>query len=166
MRSLTSATDSFPKQKAKTQWLKEGDQNTAYFHGVIRKTCMANKVIQIEDQFGHVCHYMGLLGSSKHIEHVRIDILSARNFCYQDHLALLKMPVTNEEIKTVFFDIPIDKSPRPNAYTSGFSREHIMGPDICDPIKDFLYTGKLLSQLNSTNITPITKCERPNCKIH
>ncbi|XP_074277774.1 uncharacterized protein LOC141601397 [Silene latifolia] len=35
LKVLTKARNSFLQQKAKLQWLEEGDQNTAYFHGAI-----------------------------------------------------------------------------------------------------------------------------------
>ncbi|XP_074314351.1 uncharacterized protein LOC141649565 [Silene latifolia] len=37
VRDLTKARDSFLSKKAKTQWLEDGDSNTAYFHGAIKK---------------------------------------------------------------------------------------------------------------------------------
>ncbi|XP_074288582.1 uncharacterized protein LOC141613738 [Silene latifolia] len=126
VRSLTAARDSFLQQKAKIHWTKEGDQNTALFHGAIKKRYMVNKVIQIEDQQGKLCqdsqsiqaafldYYMDLLGSTKETENVRMDILNRGNLCTQEHWSTLKKPVTNEEIKQVFFETPIDKSPGPD----------------------------------------------------
>ncbi|XP_074305758.1 uncharacterized protein LOC141640981 [Silene latifolia] len=52
VRMLTKARDSFLQQKAKSKWLEEGDSNTAFFHGAIKKRCIKNKVIQIEDVNG------------------------------------------------------------------------------------------------------------------
>ncbi|XP_074265567.1 uncharacterized protein LOC141588007 [Silene latifolia] len=95
LRRLTEARDSFLLQKAKVNWSERGDSNSIYFHGVIKKRCNQNKVIQIEDQDGI-------------------------------------------------------------AYSWA-----IVGDDICAAIKDFFYTGKLLNQINATNITLIPKCERP-----
>ncbi|XP_074315276.1 uncharacterized protein LOC141651462 [Silene latifolia] len=55
LRDLVSARDSFLIQKAKVQWSLEGDLNTSYFHHVIKKRMMLNKVFQIEDQEGNLC---------------------------------------------------------------------------------------------------------------
>ncbi|XP_074305789.1 uncharacterized protein LOC141641010 [Silene latifolia] len=116
LRRLTEARDSFLLQKAKVKWTEHGDSNSAYFHGVIRRRCNQNKVIQIEDQNG-----------------------------------------------VIFFETPIDKSPGPDGFTSGFFRDswEIVGDDICAAIKDFFHTGILLNQINATNITLIPKCDRP-----
>ncbi|XP_074288880.1 uncharacterized protein LOC141614026 [Silene latifolia] len=46
----SKARDSFLQQKAKTQWISEGDSNTAYFHSAIKSRCLRNKIVQIEDR--------------------------------------------------------------------------------------------------------------------
>ncbi|XP_074292495.1 uncharacterized protein LOC141619376 [Silene latifolia] len=111
LKKLSVARDSFLSQKAKSQWLEEGDSNTAYFHGAIKKRINMNKVIQIEDQYGNVCtesqtiqnafldYYQTLLGSNKPTEQVRQCVLNEGKFCTQDHALLLNAPVTNAEIK-------------------------------------------------------------------
>ncbi|XP_074314243.1 uncharacterized protein LOC141649452 [Silene latifolia] len=80
----------------------------------------------------------------------------------------LMLPVTNEEIKGIFFSTPIDKSPGPDGYTSGFFKYawDIVGPDVCEAIKDFFSTGKPLNQINATNITLIPKYKRPTSVKH
>ncbi|XP_074315541.1 uncharacterized protein LOC141651740 [Silene latifolia] len=54
-KELSDARQSYLKQKAKTQWLEDGDANTSYFHGAIKKRCSMNKVTQIEEHNGHIC---------------------------------------------------------------------------------------------------------------
>ncbi|XP_074302903.1 uncharacterized protein LOC141637237 [Silene latifolia] len=117
LKALSKARNSFLQQKAKLQWLEEGDQNTAYFHGAIKKRQMRNK---------GPC-------------------------CTQEQATSLMLPVTNEEIKGIFFSTPIEKSPGPDGYTSGFFKDawHIVGLDI-----------------NAINITLIPKCERPTSVKH
>ncbi|KAL9232921.1 hypothetical protein vseg_007981 [Gypsophila vaccaria] len=55
LKGLTSARDSFLTQKAKIQWSLSGDLNTSYFHNVIKKRIMLNKVMQIDDKAGLTC---------------------------------------------------------------------------------------------------------------
>ncbi|XP_074315518.1 uncharacterized protein LOC141651716 [Silene latifolia] len=55
LKDLTLARDSFLSQKAKIHWSISGDLNTSYFHQVIKKRVMLNKVMQIEDMNGNVC---------------------------------------------------------------------------------------------------------------
>ncbi|XP_074306248.1 uncharacterized protein LOC141641489 [Silene latifolia] len=87
LKDMQAARISYLKQKAKVQWLEEGDCNTAYFHGAIRKRCSVNKVIQIENQYWKQCtdshsiqeafldYYQSLLGSRKATEKVRSQVI-------------------------------------------------------------------------------------------
>ncbi|XP_074291935.1 uncharacterized protein LOC141618753 [Silene latifolia] len=144
LRRLTKARDSFLSQKAKSKWLEEDDANTAYFHAAIRKRCMSNTIIQIEDQHGRVCsetqsiqdafleYYNGLLGSRKLTDNVRSAVLDFGKYCNEEHISILNKPVLYEEVKQVVFSIPIDKSPGPDGYTSGFFRDswELIGNDV------------------------------------
>ncbi|XP_074265854.1 uncharacterized protein LOC141588305 [Silene latifolia] len=49
LKVLSKARTGFLQQKAKIEWMEDGDSNTAYFHGAIKKRCTLNKVTQIED---------------------------------------------------------------------------------------------------------------------
>ncbi|XP_074271472.1 uncharacterized protein LOC141595407 [Silene latifolia] len=121
LAAVQPARISFLKQKAKTQWLEDGDSNTAYFHGVMRKRFNLNKVIQIENQRGVIFsdskgiqdalldYYESLLGSRKSTEKVRTEVLMA--------------------ILVHFFNDSWD----------------IIGEDICDAIKDFFNSGNAKS---------------------
>ncbi|XP_074314193.1 uncharacterized protein LOC141649400 [Silene latifolia] len=176
----SKARDSFLQQKAKAQWLNEGDSNTAYFHSAIKSRCLRNKIVQIEDQKGNLCtdtisiqraflnFYQGLMGSQKGTEQVRSVVLQTGPFCNENHIASLLAPVTKEEIKGVVFAIPIDKAPGPDGYTSGFFRDSwdIVGDDVCNAIMEFFISGRMLNQINATNITLIPKCDRPTTVSH
>ncbi|XP_074305537.1 uncharacterized protein LOC141640754 [Silene latifolia] len=73
---LAGARDDFPKQKAKCDWVKDGDSNCEMFHQAIRKRHLHNKVFQIENSRGMQCndpvdilqafvdYYQELLGSN------------------------------------------------------------------------------------------------------
>ncbi|XP_074305916.1 uncharacterized protein LOC141641142 [Silene latifolia] len=137
----SKARDSFLQHKAKTKWLDEGDSNTTYFHSVIKKRFLRNKI--------------GLLGSKKIPEQVRREeVLLKGSFCNEDHGLTLSTPITKEEIKGVVFSTPIDKVPEPD------------GDEICNAIMDFFATGRLLTQINATNITLIPKYDRPTAVSH
>ncbi|XP_074300917.1 uncharacterized protein LOC141632254 [Silene latifolia] len=110
-----------------------------------------NKVILIENQIGNTCsdsqsiqeafldYYESLLGRRKATEKVRAEVIGQGRCCNADHIQILNTPVTNEEIRKIFFDTPIDKSPGPDGYTSAFFKDSwdIIGEDICAAIKDF-----------------------------
>ncbi|XP_074283267.1 uncharacterized protein LOC141607821 [Silene latifolia] len=148
LRNLTKARDCFLQQKSKVQWMEEGDANTAYFHCAIKKRCLRNKVIQIEDKEGQLC--------------TDTETIENAFLAYYEDLLGKKSPT--EEVKAdAVFSIPKDKAPGPDGYSSGFFRDtwDLIGKDVYAAVVDFFNTGQLLQQINATNITLIPKCDRP-----
>ncbi|XP_074296333.1 uncharacterized protein LOC141626381 [Silene latifolia] len=180
LRDLISARDSFLTQKAKIQWSLEGDLHTSYFHQVIKKRNMLNKVFQIEDHHGVVCtegasiqeafleYYQELLGTQTDVACVNQSVVRKGNCCTEEHLSILAKPVTAEEVKHNILSIPKDKAPRPDGFNSQFYRDawDVVGDEICSAIMNFFSTGQLLVQVNSTIITLIPKVERPTSVKH
>lgn len=66
-------------------------------------------------------------------------------------------------MKLAMFGIDKNKSPGPNGYGSDFFRSawEIVRGDITEAVLDFFRNGKLLKQLNSTNIALIPKVDCP-----
>ncbi|XP_074298901.1 uncharacterized protein LOC141629876 [Silene latifolia] len=141
----SKARDSFLQQKAKSNWLADGDNNTALFHNAIKKRCLRNKVIQVENLSGKLWS-LGV----KRRQVVRIEVLNQGNFCTDDHIASLNSPVTKEEIRGVVFSIPIDKAPGPDGYTSGFFKDSwdIVGDEL---VMQCVCTTSYSLSLNGTN---------------
>ncbi|XP_074304625.1 uncharacterized protein LOC141639376 [Silene latifolia] len=180
LKELIAARDSFLLQKAKIQWSLEGDLNTSYFHHIIKKRMMLNKVFQIEDKDGIVCtegssiqaafldYYIDLLGSHTATDEVNVNVVRRGACCSEEYWNILAQPVTPDEVKSCIFSIPKNKSPGPDGYSSQFYRDawEIIWGDICDAVCDFFSTGKLLSQINATIITLIPKNERPTIVKH
>ncbi|XP_074288741.1 uncharacterized protein LOC141613898 [Silene latifolia] len=90
-------------------------------------------------------------------------VIQQGNICGESHKLLLLAPVTDDEIKQTLFSIPNDKAPGPDGYSSQFFKAtwDITGKDFCEAIQDFFRSGKLLKQLNDTNITLIPKVAHP-----
>ncbi|XP_074297209.1 uncharacterized protein LOC141627911 [Silene latifolia] len=180
LRELIAARDSFLMQKAKVQWSLEGDLNTTYFHHIIKKRVMLNKILEIEDKEGVLCsegetiqnafltYYQELLGEKHATDDVNLTVVRRGKCCTNAHALILNMPVTKEEIKTCLFSLPKDKSPGPDGYTSQFFRDawDIVGEEISGAILNFFKTGKLLAQINSTIITLMPKVDRPSSVKH
>ncbi|XP_074277721.1 uncharacterized protein LOC141601346 [Silene latifolia] len=108
-------------------------------------------------------YYEGLLGTSNHTTKVHKATVRSGKVVDESLSNILLQPVTHEEIKSGFFSIAASKSPGPDGFNSQFFKDswEIVGPGICDAIKDFFSTGKLLKQLNTTNITLIPKVSNP-----
>ncbi|GJR49138.1 RNA-directed DNA polymerase, eukaryota, reverse transcriptase zinc-binding domain protein [Tanacetum coccineum] len=73
-------------------------------------------------------------------------------------------PVTDQEIKQAMFDIDNDKAPGPDGFTSCFFKKawNIVGNDVCDAVREFFASGKLLKEVNATMISLIPKMNTPN----
>ncbi|XP_074270865.1 uncharacterized protein LOC141594771 [Silene latifolia] len=136
LREMVAARDSFLSQKAKCIWINEGDANTAFFHGSIKSKRLRNRVVMIEDKQGKTC---------------------------KAHSLSLLLPVTADEVKKAIFIIHDIKAPGPDGYTSKFYKDawNVVGNDVTRAVQDFFNYRRILKQINSTNMTLIRKCERP-----
>ncbi|XP_074313622.1 uncharacterized protein LOC141648803 [Silene latifolia] len=95
---LQQACHLFLSQKAKAAWLKDGDQNTKYFHGVIRST------ESVTDK-------------------VNAKIIQSGRTCTEEQATSLLLPVTKKEIKDAIFSIPDHKAPGPDGFSSSFYKD-------------------------------------------
>ncbi|XP_074298606.1 uncharacterized protein LOC141629519 [Silene latifolia] len=155
--------------------MKEGDINSAYFHGILKKRRNGNKVIFIEDMKGKMCdspelvqtafldYYMQLLGTNQTTTKIHRKIIDQGQRCRDEHRPILLRPVTGEEIRAAVFSIPDNKSPGPDGYTSKFFKDawNEIGGEVINVVQDFFRTRQLLKQVNATNVTLIPKCDRP-----
>ncbi|XP_074300183.1 uncharacterized protein LOC141631406 [Silene latifolia] len=175
LQELAKARESFVAQKSKHKWIKDGDANTSYFHGLLKRRRNMNNVAMIEDMNGKVCdtkeqiqkafidYYQLLLGSSKETKKIHRRIIAQGSVCTADHWHILRKPLTGEEIKEALFSIPDIKSPGPDGYTSKFFKDAWgeIGGDVIRAVQDFFQSRQLLKKFNSTNVTLIPKCDRP-----
>ncbi|GJR98403.1 hypothetical protein Tco_0270577 [Tanacetum coccineum] len=163
------------QQKAKIKWLSESDQNTAYFHGILKSRKHKGRIKSIGDEkdvrfdgdnvaTAFVEHFKSFLGSKHDVQpldsvEIKFDkVLSKEEV--EDMIGL----VTDEEIKEAVFDIDSNKASGTDGYTSGFFKKawHIVGKEVCLAIKDFFMNGKLLGEINATLIALIPKVDVSN----
>lgn len=80
-----------------------------------------------------------------------------------DQQVELLQAYTPKNIKTAMFQIDTNKSPGSDGYGSEFFKSawDIVGTDITDAILEFFRNGKLLRQLNTTDIALIPKVTAP-----
>ncbi|XP_074291146.1 uncharacterized protein LOC141617914 [Silene latifolia] len=147
LRHLSKIQHSFLSQRAKTDWIKYGDENTIFFHNHIRARQIHNR----------------LLGTSHSTSPVHIPTVSTGKLITDHHKTLLLSSVSAAEIKGAFFSIPSSKSPGPDGYSSQFFKDSwdIVGENIISAAHDFFHSGRLLKQVNNTTITLIPKVDNP-----
>nr|GEV67442.1 hypothetical protein [Tanacetum cinerariifolium] len=151
------------QQRVKIKRLSESDQNTAYFHGILKSRKHKGRIKSICDEKGvkfdgdnvattFVEHLKSFLGSKHDVQpldsiEIKFDEVLSKEEA-EDMIGL----VTDEEIKEAVFDIYSNKASGPNGYTPGFFKKawHIVGKEVCLAIKDFFMNGKLLGEINAT----------------
>ncbi|GJR83550.1 hypothetical protein Tco_0154335 [Tanacetum coccineum] len=163
----------FLMQKAKIEWLKVGDSNSAYFHKSVKSRISRSRInvitnvdgtIFTDDQVASafVSHYEEFLGSqgpttpfcSNNLFLRRLDV---------DIAADMVRPVIDLEIKEAMFSMGNDKSPGPDGFTAAFFKEawDIVASDVINAVKEFFVNGTLLKELNHTIIALIPKVSSP-----
>ncbi|KAK9704967.1 hypothetical protein RND81_07G023700 [Saponaria officinalis] len=173
--TLHKARNLFLQQRAKCQWLGEGDDSTAYFRSSIKKRKQMNKVLQIRDVNGILQtdplgiqrafedFYLALLGSSNPVTAVHVPTVQNGNLVTDAHCQGLMAPITGKEIRDAMFSIPDDKAPGPDGFTSQFYKDAwgIVGVSVIKAVQSFFGSGKLLKEINHTLVTLVLKVEIP-----
>ncbi|GJV19454.1 RNA-directed DNA polymerase, eukaryota, reverse transcriptase zinc-binding domain protein [Tanacetum coccineum] len=172
---ITEDEEKLLMQKAKVNWLKEGDKNTAYFHKVLKGRLNRNRIMSICDEDGtrfkncevanqFVKYFEGFLGISPIVSSLTNDDNGLfEGQILMEEANLMTSDVTDEEIKKDLFDIDDNKAPEADGFTSKFFKKSwdIIKRDFCATIKEFFNSGNLLGEVNATLIFLVPKMLTP-----
>ncbi|GKV25846.1 hypothetical protein SLEP1_g35229 [Rubroshorea leprosula] len=176
---LSLAEEVYLKQKSRVQWLKEGDQNTTYFHKVMKVRRSRNMIREIYSDDGElltqyvdiakeaVGFFERLLGTEDpNCNGGDLDLLRSI-FDYQlpdDVQQSLTKPITADECRFAFFSSLNNKSLGPDGYTIEFYKAawNIVGDLVTKAIQEFFLSRKLLREVNSTIISLVPKVPCPS----
>ena len=162
------------KQKSRANWLKEGDENTKYFHASTKQRRARNRIIGLvnsdgdwvksEEEIENVAsnYFTHLFTSS--LQSTENEILwEIPELVTEEMNNCLTRDVTEAEIKKALFKMNLSKAPGPDGMTTLFYQKfwHIVRLDLVSTIKSFFSTGVLDPKLNQTNICLIPKIGRP-----
>ncbi|GKV19162.1 hypothetical protein SLEP1_g29456 [Rubroshorea leprosula] len=177
LTKLERANLSVIAQRAKVTWLKEMDSNSAYFHAKVKERqhrSIINSILNnegvrvtqpelIKQKF--LMFYQNLFGKAKEgVQAVDMNVIRRGRVLTTEELEELCRPFTTKEVETALFSIPSNKSPRPDGFTSGFYKAawSIIKNNVTAAVLDFFDSGKILKQINATNITIVPKVSCPN----
>nr|GEZ89363.1 RNA-directed DNA polymerase, eukaryota, reverse transcriptase zinc-binding domain protein [Tanacetum cinerariifolium] len=162
-------------QKAKVEWLKEGDRNTAYFHKTIKERVHRGKIMTIRNEEGIrfeneevptqiVKHFEDFLGKCRGIQKLEGKHDVFINKISTEEAVRMVRNVSDYEIKNAMFEIVDSKAPGPDGYTARFYKSawNIVGKEINQAIREFFLTGKLLGEINATLISLVPKVTTPD----
>ncbi|GAU43299.1 hypothetical protein TSUD_389980 [Trifolium subterraneum] len=159
-------------QKSRINWLREGDANSKFFHGIMSFRKRGNSIASftvdgrsiegVAEVRQHVFDHFQ--NHYRKVQFSRPDIsgLSFSTVSELDREELIK-PFLLEEIKTAIWDCDSFKSPGPAGVNLGFFKDfwEVLKIDLLNFFSEFHRQGILSKGLNSTFIALIPKVESP-----
>ena len=161
------------RQKSCIRWLKEGEQNTKFFHRITMARRAHNKILKIKDQDGieheshqeiestMVRHFHGIAQEphqyrSKAIQRITWHI---PRLVTEEQNIFLNNPIFTEEVDQDLQEIPSGKAPGPDGFTVELFKAYweIVRHDIYKVVEDSRRSASILKALNATMITLIPK---------
>ncbi|GKB88617.1 hypothetical protein Tco_0960889 [Tanacetum coccineum] len=154
----------FLKQRAKVQWLKEGDNNSAFFHKAVKSRVSRSRIDVVSNSEGvlfendqvpiaFTTHYEVFLGQPGVTQ--PLDTLGLFPTKLNDNDALYMVRNVSEvEVKEAMFSMGNEKSPGPDGYTAAFFKDawDVVGNEVVAAVREFFSNGNLLKELNHTEL--------------
>uniref|UniRef100_A0A803P795 Reverse transcriptase domain-containing protein n=1 Tax=Cannabis sativa TaxID=3483 RepID=A0A803P795_CANSA len=169
--------EAFWKQRAKQFWLKEGDQNTKYFHRAASNWRSFNQISKLKDSSGNwkdwengladvVVDYFSSLFSASNLGSDMVIQCIQRKVTTQINEEL-HQPIVAEEVRKAIFSMHPDKSPGPDSMTPAFYQKcwDIIQLDIVDVVQKFFTTGEFDSACGDANVVLIPKKKLPESMV-
>ncbi|KAG6474242.1 hypothetical protein ZIOFF_068167 [Zingiber officinale] len=160
-----------PFEKATVRWVGEGEKNTKFFHGLVQRRRMTNKIFRIweegvcldkleliyasgADFFEKLLTVEEFNCDSRNLDHIP-SLITPR-----DNSALLEMP-TIEEVKQVIGDMRKDSAAKPDEFSVEFyvACWEIIKEDVYGVVLDFFQGGSFPKGMVATTIVLIPKVE-------
>lgn len=164
------------RQRAKEEWLRNGDRNTKYFHACAKQRQEGNQIVQVLDEAGQVCntqetieqafidYYQNLFKSEmpQYIAECNAAIKGKVSTAMNNQLMA---EFTAEEVGRALSQMAPLKASGPDWFTAGFYQQHwaTVGPEVCNAILQFLNFLHMDESINATHIALIPKKANPCC---
>ncbi|KAL8108548.1 hypothetical protein AgCh_024858 [Apium graveolens] len=161
-------------ERSKQLWLKEGDQNSKFFHTAAKTRKITNLIKSLVNDEGRevdwesglqdtMISYFQNLFKATEIDWDEVVNCISSTITAEDNENLLR-PVEIMEFNKALFNMHPDKSPGPDGLSPGFYQKYwsIVGNYIIKLVQEFFTTGVLLDQLTDTNIVSMPKKQHPS----
>ncbi|GJS75909.1 RNA-directed DNA polymerase, eukaryota, reverse transcriptase zinc-binding domain protein [Tanacetum coccineum] len=120
-------------QKAKIEWLRDGDRNTSFFHKIIKGRKHKGRIMSVCNEKGDrfenekvaeqfVMHFQEFLGKKDLVTEFPTDLMMFPNKLSSDEAFCLSRDVNEVEVKNAMFDINDAKAPGPDGYTTSTTK--------------------------------------------
>lgn len=170
---LLQQREIFWKQRAKVEWLREGNRNTKYFHARATERKKKNSFEQLRNKEGVWCNwenglqgvisdYFSELYTSQASDSSLILNYLPRAVSDEDNMELLR-GFTREEVREAVFDMGAEKSPGDDGLNPGFFQRfwNIIGSDVADFCISCIASGRIPDEVNTTLLVLIPKKQTP-----
>eukprot|EP00253_Pinus_taeda_P032686 PITA_32686 len=170
--------ESLWKQKSRILWLKEGEQNTKFFHRSAMDYRSANKILELKNSEGEIFRNHNEISAllSDHFSRIAQEPGINREAAIQEITNTipnsiteeknwaLRKTITMEEVEEAVRNMPNDKAPGPDGFTINFYKAcwNIVKQDIWEIVEDSRRSKTILKSLNSTFIALVPKVEEAN----
>ncbi|XP_071741046.1 uncharacterized protein [Rutidosis leptorrhynchoides] len=148
--------ESFLKQKSKIKWLRVDDNNSSYFHKVVKRRTNRSRIHIVYDLNGNTCegqavpvvfvnHYKNFLGTADMCTEIDTPGSLFQRTISSTKLAAMISPISAKEICDAIFDIGDSKSPGPDGFSATFFKKswYVIGPDVIKAVQEFFLTGQI-----------------------
>lgn len=176
-KELSTAWDQEEKywrQKARVNWMTQGDRNTAFFHAKVNQRRKRNVISGVQNSNGLWCddpdevanefvQYFQEIFTSEGTEHMEEVTNTIHGRISETMNSRLTKDFSRGEIKKALFDMDPTKAPGADGMTAGFYQHYwdIIGDDVTNAVQSFFRTGQILRSFNHTQIVLIPKVKTP-----
>eukprot|EP00253_Pinus_taeda_P017898 PITA_17898 len=166
------------KQKSRVLWLKEGEQNTKFFHRSAIDYRNVNKILELKNSEGEILrnhkdisdllsnHFSNIAREPEVNREAAIQeiTISIPNSITEEQNWSLRKRITMEEVEEAVRSMPNDKALGPDGFTINFYKAcwKIVKNDIWEIVEDSRRSKTILKSLNSTFIALVPKVEEAN----
>ena len=147
------------KQRSRCKWLKEGDENTKFFHSLASARNRFNRILLLVDSNQRL-EKREDAEEHKTLFFKKLYSKEAWNCPFLDNLAFsqidtrvatwLERPFSEDELKTAEFDLGSDRAPGPDGFPMAFFQT--FWEDVKDFVSEFLDRGFLSKDIGASFI--------------
>ena len=174
LKQAVKNEESYWRTKSRVQWLKKCDKNTKFFHAQTMKKRRRNTIRGLEMDDGTWCtDRMGIQNIA--IQYFQSLFTTTMNNPFDNVIQcmpsrvgslenqILVAPVLDVEIEDAIYQMHPSKSLGPDGFNAGFFHHHweVVGGVVIGMVKTFFQTGRMLKEVNHTNIVLIPKVDNP-----
>ncbi|XXG88731.1 hypothetical protein AAC387_Pa12g0907 [Persea americana] len=174
LQNLRQVEETHWKQKARINWLKEGDMNTSFFHLAAKVRGSRNRIEKIDYKGNNMEDHLLIKeaaveflsdifkSSSGQLDPMLFQVNSGRVSTVQN--VILQSLPSNEEIRATIFSLKRSSSPGPDSFFGFFFCNYwdIVGASIIAAVQNFFSSKKIWKASNSFFLLLIPKIAAPS----